>query len=287
MNENISAHFVIYSRLVSNRVSELLDFLLTQQRFKEFSLFEHTDFIGDPKWKVIPKDRTGFKERFAAQAQKNPSRPLLLADRDVGLFNVLVTESPEFLDGPRFEPTESQDTPGQIYPSSSVDVRLHARTLMGSGGGADSVMMERFLGFLIDLFEILGADFGKAHDTTDSIALDGSADKMSFIPGLLSSKPRVMPGRRTMWPLQSVYWANFFSKRWSGTVERVIAAVTTPGLHTRALPSGGILVLTAASPLAPSEKANREALWAVWKSAGLGPLPNRAQIWKLTRQWSK
>jgi hypothetical protein len=168
-----------------------------------------------------------------------------------------------------------------------VDVHVSAGHLIGTDGRPDSIRVEKFLGFLTDLFEILGADYGKAHDTADSIALDGSADRMSYIPGMLSSKPRVMPGRRTLWPLQSVYWANFFSSRWRAAIERVTAAVTVPQLQIRQLPSGGVVVLTAASPLDPSERENREALWEIWKSTGLGPLPNRVLLWKLRRQWSK
>ena len=103
------------------------------------------------------------------------------------------------------------------------------------------------------LFETVGADHEHAHDITDAIALDGSADPLSFLPGMLASAPRVHPGEEVAWPLQSVYWANFFSERWKALIDGIVEKAKIGGLRRRDLRNGGLLLLTAESPQDPEE----------------------------------
>ena len=115
--------------------------------------------------------------------------------------------------------------------------------------------------------------------------LDGSADPLSFLPGMLASAPRVHPGEEVSWPLQSVYWANFFSKRWKTLIDGSVEKTKIGGLRRRDLRGGGLLLLTAESPQDPEKPDNRKRLWALWKAAELGPLPSRFLLWKLRRQY--
>ena len=286
MQQQVSAHFSSCAPVIRSRLGTVLEFLLLEQGLFEVSSFDHTQFIGDPKWKPIPRDRMSFVDKIEKQASRDSSKPILLSHQDPSYFNVLITEIPESLAVPPPEPA--------LYGSASSNFKLAlssistymSSTVFQDVDGVESLeKTEKIISFLVSLFAALDADVAHAHELADSIALDGSGDKFSFIPGALGGKLRMTPGAKVVWPLQSVYWANLFSARWRDTIEQTLSSVSAPGLEIRSLAAGRVLVLTASSPLGPTDAARRNTLWSVWSAVGLGARPNRFLLWKLGHQW--
>ncbi len=271
LNPQLSAHFVAYSRLLQEEPARLLQFLADEQQYVCLDKYDYTDRIGAPTWHGVGS-REGERDALIAKLRKNPGKALMLAHSDPSQFTVTITE---LLDGPRLRPRGSGWERGS-YAKSSISVRV--------GEATNQEHIESVLEFLVALFETVGADHGHAHDITDAIALDGSAAPLSFLPGMLASAPRVHPGEEVAWPLQSVYWANFFSERWKALIDGIVEKAKIGGLRRRDLRNGGLLLLTAESPQDPEEPGNRKRLWALWKAAGLGSPPNRFLLWKLRRQ---
>jgi len=273
LEPQLSGHFIAYERLLQKDPARLLQFL-ADQHYLSFDKYDYTDHIGAPKWKEVSW-RQAERDILCGKLRKNPGKALMFAHRDASKLTMTITE---LLDGPRFWPRGSA-ADNRSYSKSSISVR--------SGGTTSLEETATFVEFLTAVFESADADHGYAHDTTDAIALDASADSLSFLPGMLASTPRVRPGEEVLWPLQSVYWANFFSGRWRRTIEEVADRVSADGPEIRNLTSGGLLVFTAPSPLDPTNKSSRDVLWKVWEAAELGPIPNRFLVWKLRRQYRK
>lgn len=147
--------------------------------------------------------------------------------------------------------------------------------------------VKTYLQFSEALYEISSPLFGSAHNSLDARAMSISLSRRGLyrLMGLFRSQERGFVEQPHIdCPIYGIYWANFLGSRCVAYYGCDRLANALGVVYSQKLKDGGMLLLTASSPLTPDNATDRTNQLALWDFFGLKPKLNLKVVAKYKSQ---